>query len=200
MPKKLRNDPIYIAPDIYARLNNEYYPRAIDERNNRELDLLEIEDKILIYERQVQEWFLNKAKALIKRREYDFVVMMIATAYIEGVEQYRHGESSEGKSKKTFREGVKRIFELGGADNQKIDNLYAHLRCGLFHNGMSGDLIVLNRKLREPIVFMDDGIIKINPVRFLDTVVNDFSNYIHELNFAEDEELRRNFDRMFTVV
>lgn len=63
MPKRIRRDEdIYIAPDILGvHRNGQDY--AIDERNdNLQLDINNTSDKITIYERQVNEWFLNRAR------------------------------------------------------------------------------------------------------------------------------------------
>ena len=86
------------------------------------------------------------------------------------------------------------------SENNKIDMLYNHLRCGLFHNGMSGDMVVLNRKQKEPVVFSSRGTIDINPKLFLSAVLEDFRCYIESLRDSSNERLRANFDSMFDVV
>ena len=97
MAKKLRqNQSIYIAPEITGSLNNNYEPVVLDERNNNYLDPRSIDDKTIIYERQVLEWFLKPAQNLIRYRNKNkgFIVLMICLSYLEGVEQYRQGRSS----------------------------------------------------------------------------------------------------------
>lgn len=200
MPKRLRSEPIYLAPDILAWRDDDYRPCIIDQRNGRMLNPYSVDDKIFIYERQVQEWFINRAKSLIARKQNNFVVLMIAVAYIEGNEQYRRGQSSDRKSKRFFRYGFQRIFHIPESESNNIDRLYEHLRCGLFHNGMSGDAIVLNRKLSTAIVFSAGGTIDINPRLFLAEVVEDFNVYLEELRDVNNESLRSNFNTMFEVV
>ena len=200
MPKRLRDEPIHVAPDILAWRDENYNPRICDERTGNMINPYDIDGKIYIYERQVQEWFLKRAASLVQRKQNNFIVMMIAVAYIEGNEQYRRGESSNGRSKKFFRYGFQRIFHMSESENNKIDMLYNHLRCGLFHNGMSGDMVVLNRKLKEPVVFSSRGTIDINPKLFVSAVLEDFRCYIESLRDSSNERLRTNFDSMFDVV
>lgn len=200
MPKKLRDEPIYLAPDILAWRDAQWNPVIRDNRTNRELNPNDINDKVYIYERQVNEWFISRANSLIQRKRNDFVVLMIAVAYIEGSEQYRRGQSSQGQSKKYFRYGVQRIFGFQEDMNHNIDALYTHLRCGLFHNGMSGDAVVLSRRFREAVSFSNRGTVDINPRLFLKAVVEDFHSYINQLQDENSMELRTKFDRMFFVV
>ena len=125
---------------------------------------------------------------------------MIATSYIEGVEQYRTGRESNGRSRQIFSDSIRRIFELQNVSDNQLANLYRHLRCGLFHNGMSGDAIVLNRRLKNVIEFSNHGTIDINPSMFLSAIIQDFNQYISDLNDHNNMELRNHFDGMFTVV
>lgn len=198
MPKRLRGEPIYLAPEILAYRDGNYNPQILDERRAIALDPNNIDDKILIYKRQVEEWFLKRAQRLCRRKVNDFLVVMIAVSYIEGVEQYRKGEDSNRRSQEFFSRSVRRIFNIQNVSNDQISSLYKHLRCGLFHNGMSGDAVVLNRKIKSALVFSDRGTIDINPKLFLAAVVQDFNQYLNDLD--NDIQLRDNFSRMFSVI
>lgn len=57
---------------------------------------------------------------------------MIATSYIEGIEQYRNGRLSNGLSKQYFLDGMKRIIGMQNDSDDQLKLLYKHLRCGLF--------------------------------------------------------------------
>lgn len=200
MAKRLRDEPIYLAPEIHASRDDQHNSIVTDLRTGAYLDPYNVNDKIFVYKRQVEEWFLNRAVSLYRRNSNDFIVVMISTSYIEGVEQYRAGRESNGRSKQMFLAGIRRIFGLRNVSDNQLANLYRHLRCGLFHNGMSGDLVVLNRTLRNAIEFSDRGTIDINPRLFLSAIIQDFSQYINKLGDQNNIELRNNFDRMFTVV
>ena len=200
MPKRLRDEPIYLAPKILAFRDVNYEPVITDERTGKKLNPFIIDDKIYIYKRQVEEWFLNRAVSLCHRKNNNFVVVMIATSYIEGIEQYRNGRLSHGHSKQYFSDGMKRIFGIQNVSDNQLKMLYKHLRCGLFHNGMSGDVVVLNRTLKGAIEFSNRGTIDINPRLFLAAILKDFQQYINELSNQNNTILRNNFNRMFTVV
>lgn len=194
MNKKLRSEPLNIAPYISGTIESRY---VLDSLTGVILDLDNIDEKIKIYERQVKFWFLNIARTIENQENTCFIVLMICLSYIEGVEQYRRGMESDGKSRIFFRAGIKRIFNFGDGMNNKIDKLYTEARCGLFHYGMTGSLIVLSSEYNEAITFVDDDTIKINSNVFLNKVIEDFDNYLCELNNNNNLELREYFDRMY---
>lgn len=200
MPKRLRDIPIYLASEILGYRDENYNPVIVDQQTNTNLDPYNINDKIFIYKRQVEVWFLNRAVSLCRRQNNNFIVVMIATAYVEGAEQYRIGRASNNQSKQFFLDGLRRIFGLEDVSENQILSFYKHLRCGLFHDGMSGDAVVLNRKFKSAIKFSNSETIDINPRLFLDAIVQDFNQYIEDLNNQNNIQLRNCFDRMFTVV
>jgi len=80
-----RYETIYVAPGMlgkYERLG-QGSPVVVDERNNNEkLDPRKVDDKICIYEREVKEWFLNRALELVRSDRSSsssngFIVLMI---------------------------------------------------------------------------------------------------------------------------
>src|SRR6266446_5207747 len=85
---------------------------VIDFRTKREYPEHDIETKILVYEDRVKGWFFQYGQMLQKHHDAGFVVLQIALAQIEGIEQYRSGASSEGQSNKFLRSGLTRIFSL----------------------------------------------------------------------------------------
>jgi len=107
MPKQLRNYPIYIAPQIRGYLKSNGEPVVFDERTNQNLDPNNIDEKIIIYERQVKEWFLNRASKFLRGKNNGFIVLMITISYIEDVQQYLNGQSSHGNSNRFFQEGMR---------------------------------------------------------------------------------------------
>lgn len=199
MPKRLRDTPIYLAPQIYAQRDVKYNPIIDDEKTGQRLDPNNINDKIIIYERQVNEWFLERASKLVTGKNNGFIILMIATSYIEGVQQYIKGEKSDRHSKEFFREGFRRIFGFN-ISNFEIDKFYKHVRCGLFHNGMSDDPIVIGYDMPLSIDYSQPGIIKINPRLFLVEIQKDFSDYIIRLKDPNNLVERGYFDRMFSVM
>lgn len=196
MPKKLGTEPIYIAPKIIGFIKENGNPYVFDELNQQELDPLNVNHKILIYERQVKGWFINQAENLIKYKNQDkgFIVLMICLSYIEGVEEYKTGQNSQNRSREFFINSINKIFP-NKFQNSEISELYREARCGLFHNGMVRGQIVINNSFNEAIKFSDNRI-KISPSKFLNEIKIDFENFINELK--TDNQKRANFNNLYT--
>ena len=198
MTKKVREGMwIYIAPGIKATLKDGV-PLARDERSGTDLHLTSIEDKIIIYERQVKEWFLDIANNL-KSNDAGFVVLMVATSYIESVQQNYEGESSRRDSKACFVRGFKRIVD-SNTDEVNIEAFYDQVRNGLFHDGMTKGKVVI--KTHDGIAgdFSDPDIIQIDPALLIKQIYSDFEDYIIKLNDINKTDLRENFSRSFCNV
>lgn len=199
MAKRLRkNRPIYIAPDILGFLDDRYNPYVIDERNNVHLNPRDIDDKIIIYERQVIDWFLKPAQNLIRYRNRNkgFIALMICLSYIEGVEQYRQGRHSNGQSRIFFIDSMNRIYP-NRFSQQDLGDLYREARCGLFHNGMVQGRIIINNSFPNSLNF-NNGDVEISPLKFLRDIRSDFQNYIQDLRNPNNTQLRNNFNSMFS--
>lgn len=207
MTKHIQDKPVYVAPEMLGREEDGTYV-VIDERNNdEELDPTNIEHKIRIYERGVKEWFLKPATDLLSRDSSinSFLALMVCMSYIEGVEQYKKGKSGEGNSKNFFISSVKKLFpNKHFKDNDDLKELYSKTRCGLFHEGMVKGGVILNNTFEVPIEFEKEGDIvkkiKINPKRLLNTIKNDFEEFINELKDVNNRTSRENFNRMFSVI
>lgn len=199
MPKQIRQDEdIYIAPDILGIYRDGQY-LAIDERNNNaQLDPYNIDNKILFYERQVKDWFLNRGSRIVHGDYNGFIVLMICMSYLEGVEQYRQGNSSNGDSNNTFRRALHRMYPNQFDDND-LRRLYTQSRVGLFHDGMVRGEIIINNSFAASISFTNQDI-RISPEKLLLDIKSDFQNYINCLKNADNTELRNNFGNMFYVV
>lgn len=199
MSKKLRKDPIYIAPQIFGWLDQDNNPIVHDELKGTDLDPRNIDDKVTIYERQVQEWFLKPALNLIKKNNKNkgFIVLMICLSYIEGVEQLRVGLSSNNRSRQYFINSMNRIYPNKFNDYQ-LGEFYSQARCGLFHNGMVQGKIIIKNSFNCSIEFIDDYDIRISPIKLLKDLSLDFENYIIQLR--QDETSRINFNRMYSNI
>mgnify|MGYP003645312307 CR=1 FL=1 len=168
MPKRLRREPIYIAPQIIGKINEDGNPWVFDEITMEELNPNKPLDKIKIYERQVKGWFLEPAFKMARYRSENkgFIVLMICLSYIEGVEEYKTGQSSRNRSGEFFRNGLHRIFSGLFTDDQ-LNRLYREARCGIFHNGMVRGQIIINNQFENSLSFPDAETIKISPSKFL---------------------------------
>lgn len=177
----------------YYVINNKIY----DKRNAQtSLNLNDIKTKIKIYEDRVNSWFLEIAEKLKSDSETSFVILSIAIAYVEGNQQFREGKMSENNSKKFFIKGLRRIFDKETVPDDILKGYYKQIRCGLFHDGMTGSNVIVSRKFLDPLRYTN-GIIKINPHKFLDKIRQDFKNYIEEL--AWNGELQKSFEKRFDL-
>jgi hypothetical protein len=195
MTKKLRREPIDIAPDIVGWLEENYNPIVKDKRNNQDLDPNNVDHKIIIYERQVNDWFLVPATRYTKEENDGFIVLMICMSYLEGVEQYKKGETSNGRSGRFFKSAIERIYP-GKYSPEDLGNLYSEARCGLFHNGMVGGMIIINNSFNEPFKFENATTIKVNPKKLLEDIKADFEQFISQLR--SDLECRTKFGEMYS--
>jgi len=196
MPKQLRNYPIYIAPQIRGQIQSNGEPLVFDEKTNTNLNPNNVDDKITIYERQVNEWFLNRASSLLEGKNNGFIVLMISISYIEGVEEYRRGSPGNGGSKEYFGQSLKRIYNMTVTD-QILGDFYNQVRCGLFHSGMTKNKVIINNDYEITIDFSEDNAIKINPEKFLHKIQEDFHQYIHVLRNPTNITERNKFSTMF---
>ncbi|MDF2455208.1 MAG: hypothetical protein K0R51_1201 [Cytophagaceae bacterium] len=197
MSKKLRQEPIYIAPEIIGWLDENFKPIVYDERNKKSLNPTNIHDKITIYERQVNDWFLLPAKKIVDKKNHGFIVLMICMSYLEGVEQYHCGKDSKNQSRAFFISSLKRIYPNSFNDGD-LNTLYKEARCGLFHSGMVQGKIVINNTFDESIRFQSTLDIKINPKKLLYDIENDFNIFIQKLR--ADPQARELFGGMYSNI
>ncbi|GAX36727.1 hypothetical protein [Nodularia sp. NIES-3585] len=208
MSKLIRPDAeIYVAVEMLGHSRNGEFI-VTDERNDKDLNPRNIDDKIKIYQREVEEWFLLPAKKLLEENNFNnaFIVLMVCMSYLEGVQQYKTGISSRarGYSERYFKESIKRLYP-GKFDNDgHLKKLYEQARCGLFHNGMVRGSVTFKNDYPEAIEFKNSGkIIEINPTTLLKDIISDFESYINELkdiNNDESQTARENFDKMYKLL
>ena len=194
-------DRIFVAADIVSRMvGGECI--VTDERDNSRLDPNNLDHKIKIYKREVEEWFLNPAFRLLNSADSfnnSLVVLMICMSYIEGVEQYRTGTSSHKKSFDFFKLSIKRLYPEENFDDTDIKRLYSDSRCGLFHNGMIKSGVVFSDTFNKALQFEEQKV-KINPRKLLEDIQRDFDTYIDVLQDGNDSFVARgNFDRIFKI-
>ena len=198
MPKRIRREPIYIAPNIMGSIQDDGTYLVIDERENTRLDPTDVFDKIIIYERQTKGWFLEPTLRMVRYKPQNkgFLVLMSCLSYVEATQQYIEGEESNNRSKQTFVRGVHRLYP-DQFSNQEIESLYNQGRCGIFHEGMTRGQIIINSDFEDSITFTAQDI-KINPKKFLKDLIDDFNKFIIVLK--NNEEARNKFDRLFSNI
>ncbi len=193
MQKKLLKDTLTeIAKGVNAYYGRGYVQVFIDDVeedfNNKSI-------KIEIFRKQLQHWFFDAAETLIENEDNDFILMMICATYIEAIQQYKIGNSSNNRSGITFSNSLKEIFRIDS--DTTLKSIYSALRCGLFHNSMVNENIRLVRIGGEAISD-NNSVISINCIEFYKCIKEDFDNYITNLNNAnKNDEIYVNFENMF---
>ena len=195
------NDKIYVAANIASRtIDGEC--RITDERDGSRLYPNDLDDKIKIYEREVEEWFLEPARRLLESADIfnnSLIVVMICMSYIEGVEQYKTGVSSKNKSEDFFKLSITRLYPNENFSDEHLKRLYSESRCGLFHNGMVKSGVVFSLEFDKALKFEGQKV-KINPKLLLEHIKGDFERYINKLRKVDETIARENFDRIFKVI
>ena len=153
--------------------------------------------KIDIYQTRVNGWFFSVAEKLITdgMSPGDYVCVMVALSYLEGVQQFREGkETPKRKSGEWFKTSASRVFYDQPA--AVIDRLWEEARCGLFHAGFTNGKVYLSHNAMKAIELKNDSI-HINPKKFLKCVSEDFSKYVSDLRDETSIELRKNFENLW---
>lgn len=185
-------DPAEKAVSLNFKIYGQRPDLVFDFRTKKEYPRNDLDTKILVYEDRVLGWFLKYGKLLQEHHDAGFVVLQVALAQVEAIEQYRSGQSSENGSKKFFSAGLRRIFNLGAVSDVALGNFYGLVRCGLFHDGMTRKRVWIENRFPVALAFEND-VIKISPNRFLDAVEADFKAYVAALKDPTQNTLRARF-------
>jgi hypothetical protein len=168
--------------------------KIIDKRDNSEKEY-NIDTKILIYEDRQNAWFFDIANRLKKDNEAGFVILMIASSYIESNQQYIEGRTSKNReSELFFNKALDRIFPELGVIQKEL--LYREMRCGFFHDGMTRKAIFITGDQKKVFKTNGENLI-INPYLFLDKIISDFKSYINKLHNPSDVDSRMKFEKFW---
>jgi hypothetical protein len=204
MPKRIMPDyPIYVAPRMLGEYVNGS-PIVLDERNGNTIDPCQLNGKIIIYQRQVEGWFLEPAEYLLKQMytQSGFVILSICLSYLEAVQQYKEGRPSRNNSKDFFLRAFQDVFSSSEMEGVFAGLLYEEGRCGLFHDGMTRGKMAYDMELDKAFKVINNGsqdTIYFHPKYCLEGVKAHFADYISKLKNEEEVTLRNHFGLMFTV-
>jgi hypothetical protein len=191
-----------MVSEIAVSLNFKRYSDKpgviVDHRSKKEYREDALDTKILVHEDRVNGWFFRYGRLLEDDHNAGFVVLQVALAQIEGMEQYRRGDPSRGKSCMFFRDGLKRIFGFDDSANRWLEDFYDLVRCGLFHDGMTRNRVLIENRFDTALAY-DGTCIRVSPNKFLDAVIQDFNRYIAELKDQSNIKLREDFGREYDM-
>jgi hypothetical protein len=128
----------------------------------------------------------------------DYVALSIALAYLEGVEQYRRGQTTPSrKSGEWFKASARSVFPT--VPPEAIDRLWTAVRNGLFHTGFTKGPTLLSYDHPEALK-IDGKYLRINPASFVRAVLTDFDQYIRHLRFNSSDETAKRFEKLWDEI
>ena len=175
---------------------------------------LTLENKIELFRDRVDGWQLGIADQCINGgpveegrstplvKDSGFAVMHIVMSYFEMIAKYEHGCACEGASRQYFRYfriGFTSVFDglLSLGDtlvDQIVGVLYGHVRCGLYHHGITSPSIVLTGSTLEPIE-VRQGKVNINPHLMVPHLRRHLQCYVDRLLDPANKQLRADFEK-----
>ncbi len=191
MPHKTKH---FVSPNFtHEKLEPPFYKDVVD-----------------VFEDRMRNWLLIPAKELLKIKHGSIAAVALSLNYIEGIEIYASGKDSNGKSKKFFCRGYKRIFApimLGPEflQNSIANGLYELLRCGFAHDAMFRNGIYFGTTRKEAFTitwpkkngeFDPDGKLEsalINPESFVRCIELHFDAYLKELRSKNPTDSKDKF-------
>lgn len=186
----------------------------------KELDINNFEDRVLILQREVEAWIIHPIEHLVrddikwdeqgefigfdKYRPFKNAIFVLfgIFAYIEKIERYKEGHTFNKKSPRPteiLTNGFKKIFPLNCSKAQ-LSSILEKTRHSMMHSANVGDKTLLNYSdnLDKNPVEYSQGHLKLNPLGMALKIKKDFKDYIGQLK--SDEELQSNFTINFESI
>jgi hypothetical protein len=142
----------------------------------------------------------RQGKAVAAIRHSGFAVLQICLSYFETVGYYM-GEASSSRA--AFMKGAREVFpDLSAADRAVVDlfldDLYSHVRCGLYHNVRTVRLGL--GVLPEPLAVAYDSAnrrVIVCPERFPKALIDHLDRWRNALLDPRNADLRHTFEAKF---
>ena len=211
------NESFYLCEGIWLDSCNNILQDRFD--NNKDLNFANINDCILIFKREVENWLLEPMALLIdndrakKAKYFPFKNSIFALygifSYIEKIQRYKDGKpytSNDPQSSKILTYGFKQLFpedENTQYGNNKIKNILKNTRHSLMHTGNIGDYVLNNNDYENinPVVYIGSSNnlqkIELNPYKMVLKIISDFNIYIVELREESNTKSREHFKLVF---
>ena len=179
-----------------------------------------VDEKIRVFEDQIRGWKLDIAEEAIKRNgDAGFAVLDIITSYfeliglcVEGLGKKKTIRNKTGGRRQQkwgsgdyFRAGMRHVFpKLGSAKASLVERLqrafYKDVRCGLYHQAMTRNGVLLSGALNGPIRFQQTKkgvLILINPELLVKHIQKHLTSYIRLISKPENADERQRFEAVF---
>lgn len=177
-----------------------------------------LEDKIDVFEDQMNGWLLAHAHSLASpayptSQHAGFAILNLIGSYFETIASYLQGASSEGQSAKFFAIGFRNVFpefesqavargvqDIDAELRRVADAYYREIRCGLFHEAMTRTGTVVVKGAEHTLRVAEHPtthklMLEIDPFHLLARVQSHFDKYVATLRDAANTTARENFER-----
>jgi hypothetical protein len=174
-----------------------------------------IEEKIAIFADRVRGWQLDIAERLARAEQHSgFAVLAITFSYFEMIAKHEQGHVDRNPPEH-FAQGARSVFAplllnpATGVTDEVVSKLYTHIRCQLYHEGVTGEGVVLtgdvmqaelgNRVKVEIPIWRPEGSdhVFVNPVVLVVWLQRHFSQYVMHLTDPVNAAARERFERHF---
>jgi len=213
------NESFYLCEGIWLDKENK---TLTDEDTSHKLNINNIDDMIIIFEREVKAWLYEPMIRLMKDdqenkssyRPFKNAIFMLfgIFSYIEKIQRYKDGKpyfSGDTESTKILTFGFKNIFKTNEDKKfgtEKISTILENTRHIMMHSGNIGDKVLLNYDYNNTNAVTYIGSnknlskIELNPYLMLSAIAKDFDTYIESIKNDTEIELRNNFEKVFKSV
>jgi hypothetical protein len=144
-----------------------------------------------VFEGRIKHWSLGYAKHLAhdyeQKQDAGIAVLILTAAIIQPLGAVLPPPKGRKSNEAIFCNGFLRVFpEVPGAEDawKLAERVCDLLRNGLFHESFIKPGLIL--QFQDEPISEKDGLIYVNPVRFLDAVESVFSQACEEIRIAED--------------
>ena len=170
-----------------------------------------LDQKIEIFSERVLGWQIDVAEEMSRQffealamsdegkpmRHCGFAVVSVIFSYFETIAQYLQGASSHRQSVDFFECGFRSVYPASGFDEYQIRTIYANIRCGMYHSGLTRPGVNIYEGHRPTVQYDSEGRLLLNPFTLIQDVKQHFFDYVARLRNGSEPELRQRFETVF---
>lgn len=130
-------------------------------------------------------------------KQSGYVILSIASAYFEMIQQFIDGKESEGQSFDFFKRGFRDVYPDPQWTDTSIKKIYKIVRCGMYHGGMTKINCHLSRYFQLGFHLCRNEI-HVNPAAVVREIRQHFERYIQSIKINPTR--RANFEVICKVM
>jgi hypothetical protein len=167
---------------------------------------LSLDQKIEVFADRILGWQLEPAQELADKVPHSgYAVLHVVMSYFEAIAKFEDGYCETGSSKNYFKSGFRSVLRTSDPSisdatldqlDTHLDHIYEHVRCGLYHAGMTGSGIILSGELNGALA-INNHVIYFNPHQIVGLLTQHFRTYLQILRDSRQGKKRMKFERRF---